>query len=155
MTTLNSPARVLSAEEIEAAVDEYLLIEAAVDVSVRRLHEIKTSIRESLLAENATWFSHPRADVTITPGRKVYDPDRVRALLGEKLRPEVIDKGAPTEPVECKPCEGRGVVAPKVSGTWANKIRRLGAEYDALMDQCVITQGDPELVIEPKKGVAA
>lgn len=150
MTTLHEPVKVLTVEEITAAVDECLMIEAAVTISVRRLNELKASIRTSMLTENATWFSHPRADVTITPGKKVYDPDRVRAKLGEKLRPEVIDKLAPTEPIECKPCEGRGVVAPKVSGTQANKVRRLGDEYAALLDLCILTQGDPELEIKAR-----
>lgn len=156
MTTLNAPAKVLTAEEITAAVDEYLLIESAVNVSVRRLGELKASIRSSMLAENATRFPHPNADVSITPGRKVYDLDRVRAKLGEKLleagEKKLLDKLAPIEPVECKPCQGAGVVSPKVSGTVANQVRRMGDEYVHLLDQCIATQGDPELTIEPKGG---
>lgn len=140
---------------IHDLIHEYAVLTSAVAETQKRLFEIERQITDSMIAEGATRIPHEHYDVALKPGPKVYDPDKVRATLGEKLPPADIDALAPTQPVECRTCAGLGVTAPKVNGTVANKVRRYGDEYAELLDRCVITQGDPRLEIKPKKAVTA
>jgi hypothetical protein len=139
---------------VHEKISEYAAIRDAIVISQKRLGELELEIRDAMLAENATRYPHPDYDVRITPGRKVYDPDRIRAKLGEIVPPDVLARLAPHEPVQCRSCEGKGTVPAKVSGTEANKVRRYGDEYAHLLDECVVTQGDPVLEITARSGTA-
>lgn len=148
MTTLNSPARTLTADELTAAIDEYAVLDQAIRVTRRRLAELDAGIKGSLIAENATKFPHELYDVAILPGDPTYLVDRVIATLGEILPPADMAKLKPV-PGPCKSCEGTGKAPERIDGVQANRIRRYGDRYIELLDQSCI-RGEPRLKITPK-----
>lgn len=94
---------------------------------------------------DATWIIHPRLDVNLEPyGSRQYDPQMVKAKLGEKLPPDLLEQLIVPEHEETK------VVPEKVDGKVALKVRKLGAEYDEALNEAMLPQAE-KLVVRPKE----
>lgn len=109
----------------------------------REAGELEMEIVQEMEAQGATEVLHPDYKVQI-PTRRQYDPDKVRAKLGEVLPPDWFDELYQPEREETV----TRTVPAKVDGRLAAKL--LKTEYAGVLEECMLPQ-ERRLKLEPKE----
>jgi len=151
MTTQTAipPQIVVTEHNVAEHVHTIHTLKSAIRETQRLLYETTAAVLAYMQAENSTVWTDGKVTATLKPGAPTYLVNEVRAVLGEILEPEALDKLI-VSGEQCRACQGSGTAADKVDGVVANSIKRRGDKYrDALDRNCV--RADPQLVVEDVK----
>ena len=129
----------------EALVRQFVLLDDAIQATRNELSEVQRELTIRLEEREATAMLVPGFDVTyVARGSRQYDPNKVRAALGELLDPESLRKLIRAEFEET-------VIRPeRVDGNEANRVRKLGKQFDDALNEATLPRR-PVLTITPKE----
>ena len=151
MTTQTAiqPQIIVTEHNVAEHVHTIHTLKSAIRETQRLLYETTAAVLAYMQAENAAEWTDGKLKATLKPGAPTYLVNELRAVLGEILEPEALNKLIVSDE-PCKACSSTGIRPPFVDGVVANSIKRRGDRYKSALDANCI-RGDSSLSIEEVK----